>query len=262
MGARHDGPGGRQEGTKGAVVKEIGRYQSLFRDTAKQDSAVFWLAERDGRLAEFLPGQDMLLSLVDSGGQMTEVVGKQIDMSLSCTNGNLPASVKIGDPRGDLSHGNETLTGRAALLFPPTESVARPKTHDQLWDMVAMLSAGALNISQAGLPAFKRLLAAHAPSRSPGARHVDGLKQLSREAALEWVVMEPQPMLVRGLRIRMAVSEAILEDCAVSALARVLESAFLPYAPANSFVQLVVISAENGSELFKGSPLPGEEVLL
>lgn len=251
-----------REGTKGAVVNKIERYESLVRHTGQNDSAIYWLAQRDGRLAEFVPGQDMLLSLVDDAGHIVEVAGKQIDMSLVCTNGNLPASLKVGDPRGDLSDGNEALAGRAALLFSPTESVARQKTHNELWDMVAMLSGGAMNICQAGLPAFKGLLAAHAPSRSAGGRHIEGLKSLTRESALEWIVMEPQPALVRGLRIRMAVSEAILDDCAVSALGRVLESLFVNYAPANSFVQLFLISAENGFELFKGRPLPGAEVLL
>lgn len=248
-----------QDGTKGAVFKKIERYQSLSRHTAQQDSAVFWLAERDGRLAEFLPGHDMLLSLVDAAGRITDVVGKQIDISVACTSGNLPASLQIGDPGGDLSYADEAVNGRASLLFTPTESVARPKAHNELWDMVAMLSAGALNISQVGLPAFKQLLAAHAPSRSAGARHIEGLKQLSRESALEWIVMEPQPTLVRGLRIRLAVSEAILDDCSVSALGRVLESLFVHYAPANSFVQLMVMSAENWAELFKGRPLQGAE---
>ncbi|MGN6652587.1 type VI secretion system baseplate subunit TssF [Trinickia sp.] len=248
-----------QEGTKGAVFKKIERYQSLYRHTAPQDSGVFWMAERDGRLAEFLPGQDMVLSLVDAAGRITDVVGKQIDMDLACTNGNLPASLEVGDPRGDFSEGNEALAGRASLLFSPTESVERPKTPTALWDMIAMLSAGALNISQAGLPAFKQLLAAHAPSRSPGARHIEGLKHLARESALEWIVMEPQPTLVRGLRIRLGVSETILDDCTVSALGRVLESLFVHYAPANSFMQLVLMSAENWAELFKGRPLPGAE---
>ena len=55
-----------QDGTKGTVVKKIERYESLFRHTAQQDAAVFWIAERDGRLAEFVPGQDMLLSLESS----------------------------------------------------------------------------------------------------------------------------------------------------------------------------------------------------
>jgi type VI secretion system protein ImpG len=126
-----------------------------------------------------------------------------------------------------------------------------------------MLSAGALNLCQAGLPTFKKLLRAHTDSHATSAnRHIESLTYLSREHALEWIVMEPQPMLVRGIRVRLAVDDTRLSDCVVSVFARVLESLFVHYAPANSFVQLLLMSAQNGAELIKGRPLPGEEVLI
>jgi type VI secretion system protein ImpG len=74
--------------------------------------------------------------------------------------------------------------------------------------------------------------------------------------------MEPQPALVRGIRVRMAVDEHRLSDCAVSVFARVLETVFVHYAPANSFIQLRLISSLNGAELFRGQPVPGAIVLL
>ena len=116
---------------------------------------------------------------------------------------------------------------------------------------------------QSSLPMFKRLLRAHAPSLAVHAiRHIDSLTHLSCESALEWIRMEPQPMLVRGIRVCLAVDETLVSDCAVSLLARALESVLMHYAPANSFVQLVVVSAQNGAELRRGEPLPGAIALL
>lgn len=247
---------------QGPVVREIERYQSLHQ-LSLQDDAAYWLAERDGRLAEFVPGQDMLLSLVDSSGEFTDAIGTKADIDIACMNGNYPASVNAGNPRGDFFYASETLTGPVSMLHSPTQSAARPKAQDSLWDIVAMLSAGPLSICQSGLPAFRQLLKAHVSSHSANAtRHIDSLMSLSRESALEWIVMEPQPALVRGIRVRMAVDETKLADCAVSVLGRVLESLFVHYAPANSFVQLRLISARNGFELFLGEPLPGAEMLL
>ena len=80
--------------------------------------------------------------------------------------------------------------------------------------------------------------------------------------SVQWIVMEPQPALVRGIRVRMAVNDTKLIDCAVSVLARVLETLFVNDAPANSFLQLTLISGQNGSELYRGTPLLGEEALL
>lgn len=252
-----------QDTAKGTAVRQVEPHQSFSHYFSHQDSEVYWIAERDGRLAEFVPGQDMLLSFVDANGQMVDVTGQQIDADLTCTNGNLPLCLTTGHSEGDLVHANQTMTGRVSMLSPPTESVARSTVRNQLWDIVAMLSAGALNLCQAGLPAFKRLLRAHTPSLAAAAtRHIDSLTHLSRESALEWVQMAPQPMLVRGIRVRMAVDEALLTDCSVSAFARMLDSVLVHYAPANSFVQLVVMSARNGFELRRGRPLPGAVALL
>ncbi|WP_206955410.1 type VI secretion system baseplate subunit TssF [Trinickia acidisoli] len=247
---------------KGTVAREIEPYHSFAHHVTQHASTAYWLAERDDRLAEFLPGRDMLLSLVDGNGQLTSVHGKQIDMDLTCTNGNLPSSMRVGDSKGDLVYASETLTGRISMLRLPTESVARPNAQRQLWGVVGMLSAGALSLTQAGLPAFKQLMAAHVSSRSSGAmRHIDSMTYLARESVLEWVQMEPQPMLVRGIRVRLAVDEARLVDCVISAFARMIESVLRYFAPENSFVQLLLIS-QNGVRLFEGRPLPGEVALI
>ena len=252
-----------RETSSGAITSVVDPYHSLSHHAAGNDSAVYWRAERDGRLAEFLPGQDMLLSFIDASGHMVPAPGKQIDADLTCTNGNAPARLRIGDPDGDLSSGNEGLTGRIELLCAPSESVARDGKSEALWDVAAMLSPNPVGLSQAGLPAFKRLLAAHVPSRSSSAmRHIEALTHLARESVLDWVLMEPQPMLVRGLRVRMVVDETALTDCAVCVFARVLECMLKRYASVNSFIQLVLISARNGADLFRGKPLPGAVALM
>lgn len=252
-----------QDIANGTVVRQIEPHQALSHYMTEKTPAVYWVAERDGRLAELIPGQDMVLSLVDERGEPIDMTGRQIDADLTCTNGNVPATLRIGGARGDLVHANEEMTGHVSMLRSPTESVERSKKRDYLWDIVAMLSAGALSLCQSGLPAFKRFLQAHTSSLATNAmRHIDSLTQFSRESALEWVRMTPQPMLVRGVRMRMAVDETLLGDCSVSVLACVFDSIFVHYAPANSFVQLVVVSARNGFELRQGQPLPGAVALL
>jgi type VI secretion system protein ImpG len=245
------------------VVKRIEPYHSLLHH-ATYEQAVYWFAERGGRLAELLPGKDMLLSLVDHGGAIAGLpAAKQIDIDMTCTNANYPSRLKPGDAQGDFIYPSEALTGRVSMLLRPTESVRRPKGHEDLWDLISMHSAGALTLCEAGLPAFKQLLAAHAPSRSNGAiRHADSLKHLARESVLEWVVSDPQPALMRGIRVRLTIDETLLSDCAVSIFARVLESLFVHYAPANSFIQLSLISTQTGAELIRGQPILGAQALL
>lgn len=248
---------------KGAIATKIEPYLSLSHHRQPSDTGMFWLFERDKMLAEDATEHDMLLSFVDSNGQPCHPAGTQSNIDLTCSNGKLPASLGVQNAEGDFVYENEAQTGRVSLLHPPTQSIERPHARDQLWDMVAMLSAGPLSLCQAGLPAFKQLLSAHAPLHSGSAkRHIDSLRHLSRECALEWVSADPQPMMMRGMRVRIAVDEACLCDCSMSTFARVLESIFLHYAPTNSFVQLIFVSAQNGAELVRGRALPGALDLL
>ena len=247
---------------RGDVMRTIEPYQSL-RHLSQRDDAIYWIAERPSRADAWSSDHGTLVSLVDLNAEPAKIAGTKVDIDIACTNGNFPASTNAGNPKGDFFHVSEILTGPVSMLLAPTQPAVRSTTHDQLWDIVAMLSAGALNICQSGLPAFKRLLKVHVSSQSTSAaRHIDGLILLARESVLEWVAMDPQPALVRGIRVSIAVNETKLADCAVSVLGPVLESLFVHCAPANSFVQLRFTSAQNGSELFLGRPLPGAEVLL
>jgi type VI secretion system protein ImpG len=245
------------------IVKRIEPYHSLLHH-GTHEQTVYWFAERGGRLAELLPSKDMLLSVVDHRGEIVGLLaGKQIDIDMTCTNANYPSQLKPCDAQGDFIYPGEALTGRVGMLHTPTESVRRPNGHDDLWDLISMLSAGALTLCEAGLPAFKRLLAAHASSRSNGAiRHADSLKQLARESVLEWIVSDPQPALMRGIRVRLTVDETMLGDCAISVFTGVLETLFVHYAPANSFIQLSLTSAQTGAELVRGQPITGAQPLL
>ena len=239
-------------------VTPIMPYHSLFHHRSDPRSPMYWVASRDARLAEFLPGHDMLLSLVDESGKPIESQNRQIDANLLCTNGNLPASLPIGVQAGDLTIQQNPLAGTIVLLHPPTESLPAPIERWQLWDLISMLASGPITLDQAGLPALKALLAQHArPHAVDSLRHIDGLVGLKREKALEWVVMEPQPMFVRGLRVRLTVDENALGDCSLSVLASILECVFSRYATTASFVQLALMSAQNGAELVRGQPVHG-----
>lgn len=221
----------------------------------------FWLAERDGRLAEFIAGQDTLLSFAGlDGSPAGPVDAEQIDADLRCTNRNLPESLRWGDPNGDLVCADGTLAGRIRMLRAPSASLPRPEKTGRYWNLVTMLSASAFSLGQSGLPALKELLSHHVvPGSHPqlAARHIDAIIGLARESAMEWIVEKPLSRMVRGLRVRLTVDESALVGCSISTFVRVLESVFVRYAPAYSFVQLVLVSAHSGVELARGRLLWG-----
>lgn len=244
-------------------VTPIMPYHSLRHHPTPNCSPLYWIASRGARLAEFLPGHDMLISLVDDTGKPIETQTRQVDAELRCTNGNLPASMPIGAPEGDLAIEHHVCAGRIVLLHRPTQSVPAPMERWQLWELISMISSGPILLDQTGLPALKTLLAQHArPHDANAARHIDSLTGLKRETFREWVEMEPQPTFVLALRVRLMVDDHALHDCSLSVLAGVLEGLFAQYAPTSNFVQLVLISGQNGAELVRGRSLPGTRPIL
>ncbi|TDG02106.1 type VI secretion system baseplate subunit TssF [Paraburkholderia guartelaensis] len=224
----------------------------------------FWVAERDRRLAEFVAGQDTLLAFVGIDGRPVEPAGfEQIHADLRCTNRNLPAAIAPGNPAGDFVNVVGARGSRIVMLRRPTVSQPRPGKPGRYWNLVSLLSPGTFSLNQAGLPALKELLSGHVPKDSqPAARHIDAIVGLAGEPVMEWVIAPPQSQLERGLRIRLVVDDVALAGYALSTFTRVLESVFVRYAPAHSFVQVVLISANNGAELTRSRLLRGTTPLI
>ncbi|KVN87036.1 type VI secretion system baseplate subunit TssF [Burkholderia ubonensis] len=248
----------------GTTVAPVPPYDSLSHHNAPQYGdergpvPFFWLAERDARLSRFVAGQDTLLSFVGMDGLPVELDdGEQIDADLRCTNGNRPASLVHGAAEGDLVYGDKALVGRIAMLVRPTASTSGPRETGRHWALLSMMSAGPFSLDQSGLPALKDLLRQHVPDgRQQALRQIDGIVGLCRDEVLEWMTV-PAPRLVRGLRVKLTVDEQALAGLSIDTFARVLESVFVRYAPAHSFAQLVMLSAQNGSVLVRGRLMPG-----
>ncbi len=67
---------------------------------------------------------------------------------------------------------------------------------------------------------------------------------------------------MRGIEIRLALDETALRGTSLVVFTRLLARFFALYAPAGSYVQLVVHAAETGKELIRGEALQGTQPLL
>jgi type VI secretion system protein ImpG len=74
--------------------------------------------------------------------------------------------------------------------------------------------------------------------------------------------MDPCPALVRGVEIMLAVDEQAFSGNSISAFIDVMDAFFAPFAPVNSFVQLVVLSKSTGVPLRRCEPRQGGVALL
>ncbi|GLU30189.1 type VI secretion system baseplate subunit TssF [Trinickia caryophylli] len=186
----------------------------------------------------------------------------QVAVDMTCTNGELPASLPIGLPGGDLESETSELARDVALLTRPTQPLRLPRGNGALWRLIAQMTPHSLDLDAAGLEALKELLrefAALSPSRSP---QIEGIVSLAARATMQWLTMEPSPAFARGLEIRVTVDEHAFAASSLYTFAGIMDRFFAPYAPANSFVQIVLVSKNYGNEIVRCAPRPGDRPLI
>jgi type VI secretion system protein ImpG len=111
------------------------------------------------------------------------------------------------------------------------------------------------------LPALKQMLQQFAALSPAQSRHIDGIKGLRHRAVMTLIARGTQPAMVRGIEITLEIDEQLFVANSVAVFARVMERFFGPYASANSFIQVVVVSV-TGTALWQGKPVRGAAALL
>lgn len=236
-----------------------------FSHSRKPDSAVaYWTAFRDPHAAAGSGRAPLLLSLVGLEGNTARVKHPQIDVDVTATNGELPSRLPIGSPDSDLVHEGAALACPIRLLTRPTLPNVLPRGHDALWRVVAGMSLHPFDLTQTGLKAFKDFLRLHAPRASVVAqRSIDAIAGLDYQPARKWMSLDGQfPSFVRGVEIIVSLDESMLRDVTLYLFARMLDLLFAPYAPTNSYVQLIIRSSQTGHELHRCPAQSGTRPLI
>ncbi|MGN6653129.1 type VI secretion system baseplate subunit TssF [Trinickia sp.] len=183
---------------------------------------------------------------------------------VTCTNGNLPHSLPFGASGGDMQlAAKKSSTQKVVLLHASTAVVQLPRTNGALWRLIGQQTPHALRLTQAGLPALKQLFQQFAQLSPSQAQHIDGITGLKHRSVMTLMARKPQPAMVRGIEVTLEIDEQRFVAHSVAVFARVMERFFAPYAPSNSFVQLVIGSrSPSGTVLWRGEPVMGGTALL
>lgn len=181
-----------------------------------------------------------------------------------CTNGDLPRSLPFGASGGDMRlSAKKSATQKIALLRAPTAVVRLSRTNGALWRLIGQQTPHALRLTQAGLPALKQLLQQFAQLSHAQAQHIDGITGLKHRSVMTLMARAPQLAMVRGIEVTLEIDEQRFIAHSVAVFARVMERFFAPYAPSNSFVQLIIgSSSKKGLVLWRGEPVRGGTALL
>ncbi|KWO06015.1 type VI secretion system baseplate subunit TssF [Burkholderia cepacia] len=234
-------------------------YHAFSHSRPADTANVYWTAFRDPHSAAGASRSPLLLSLVGLAGNAAHSKHPQIEVDVTATNGDLPSRLPIGAPDSDLLHDGAALACPIRLLTRPTLPSTLPRRHDSLWRVLAGMSLHPFDLTQMGLKAFKDFLRLHAPRANVIAqRSIDAITGLDYQPAIKWMSLASQfPSFVRGVEIIVSLDEGALRDVTLSLFAQVLDRLFAPYAPANSYVQLIFRSAQRGTELLRRPAQPG-----
>ncbi|CAB5279006.1 type VI secretion protein [Burkholderia multivorans] len=226
---------------------------------------VYWLLCRDRDVTLFNPRQSpWRLSLVGLDGQPARPEQPQVEIDLLATNGDLPSRLPLGDPQGDLLNEGAALPCPIRLLTRPTAPMTLTRGEGALWRVLATFSPQPFDLSRQGLGELKAFLRLHAPRAAIVAQQgIDALRSLGYKPAMKWMSLDGKMQsFVRGIEILVSIDESALRAIALNTFARILDRLFAPYAPTNSYVQLVIRSAQTDQELVRCEARPGTRALL
>ncbi|RKP45221.1 type VI secretion system baseplate subunit TssF [Trinickia fusca] len=240
----------------------VAPFHSLMHGSSEQLSGPYWIARRDPSAIVAEADHEIELTLVGLDGVPMMPDADELAIGLTCTNRNLPSMLAFKTPGGDLSTDHGAVKCPVSLLRRPTESVEPARGKETLWRLISHMMAHPVQLGEAGLDEFKLLFRQFASLSSSQTRHIDGVTRLERRSTMQWIVMDPCPAFVRGIEIALTVDDQAFASSSLNAFIEVMDRFFAPYAPANSFVQLVVISKHNGSEIRRCEPRQGKAALV
>jgi type VI secretion system protein ImpG len=235
---------------------------SLMHGNAAKLGGPYWTVRRDPWRADAQSREQAELVFVGlDGSPMTPECG-QLNVDMTCTNGALAASLPIGMPGGDLQSEGSELGRHVAILSRPTQPMHLPRGEGAMWRLIAQMTPHTLQLGKAGLEAFKQLFRQFAALSQSRAPHVDGIVSLGYRPTMQWLTMEPSPAFVRGIEVTATVDEQAFASSSLHVFAGVMDRFFAPYASANSFVQVVLVSKTVGAEIWRCPPRPGAAPLI
>lgn len=248
---------------QGETVVEFQPFYSLKHGQEPERDGHYWVTRRDERLARTSPGYETEISIVDIDFDPAEVEIHTLNVELTCTNRDLPAALGYGHSGGDLFA--EGGAGEESIVFlrKPTVSYRFERERGAHWRLISHLTLNHLSLTDGGVDAFREMLALYDLPRSASSqRQIGGIAGVAQKPATAWLAGNPFSCLVRGVEVCFTIDEDAFIGSGIHAFAQVVERFLGLYVHANSFTQLILVSAKSGEELLRCPPRSGDLSLL
>ncbi|QOL50812.1 type VI secretion system baseplate subunit TssF [Massilia litorea] len=248
---------------QGETVVQFRPFYSLQHAQTPEQNGHYWAMRRDETLAERSPGFETQIAIVDIDFDPAAVETDTLNLELTCSNRDLPSLLPYGQAGGDLFLEGGSSVRTIHFLRKPTHSWRFPSGRSAHWRLISHLSLNHLSISAGGVEAFREMLALYDLPRSPSSqRQIGGITAIEQGATTAWLAGNPFNCLVRGVQVRLAIDEEAFIGSGIHAFTHIVERFLALYVHANSFTQLVIVSAKTGEELLTCTPKSGDLSLL
>jgi type VI secretion system protein ImpG len=242
---------------QGGSQIEFFPYYSLRHGEAHSRQGQYWLMRRDEALAASRDSHEYALSLVERDQSPARLDGGTTSIELTCTNRDLPHTLRHGAPGGDL-------VSEAAIAFPirllrrPTRTQRIGTDGGAHWGLIRHLALNHRSLTQEGLPALAamlRLYVRHDDAASQ--RQIDGIAALEHRPASAWLRQREGAAYLRGVEVRVTLDEEAFAGSGIHAFVQLLDVFLALHVHLNSFTQLVILSKISGKELLRCLPRNG-----
>ncbi|KFC62280.1 type VI secretion system baseplate subunit TssF [Massilia sp. LC238] len=248
---------------QGESLVQFRPFYALKHAQMPDDAGHYYAVRRDASLADRSPGFETQVSIVDIDFDPGEVETDTLNIELTCTNRDLPASLSYGQQGGDLFLEGGSSVRSIAFLRKPTSSHRFASGRGAHWRLISHLALNHLSLADGGVDAFREMLALYDLPRSPSSqRQIGGIKAIAQRPTTAWLAGNPFSCLVRGVEVRLSIDEEAFVGSGIHAFAQVVERFLALYVHANSFTQLVIASSKTGEEILTCQPRSGDLSLL
>jgi type VI secretion system protein ImpG len=196
-------------------------------------------------------GSEVFLALVDPDEAPFRSQLKQLAVSVTCTNRDLPLHMPLGQSASDFSLETGAPVAAIRCVAGPTPPRPSHAHGDPTWRLISHLSLNYLSLTDAadggGASALRELLALYGDSGDAVIRRqIEGIRSVTSQPVTRRLPFPGPAAFGRGTEVTLTCDEAAFEGMGIFLLGAVLERFFSKYVSINSFTETALKTVQRG----------------
>jgi type VI secretion system protein ImpG len=251
-----------RETQNGQTVQEIHPFYSLNHHQSSAKNHYYHVV-RDSLMASNNPGFECQVMMMDRAFNPCETQIEVLSVDITCTNRHLANQLPYGQQGGDLFQEQSGAFRQVQLLRKPTSSYRFDHAGEGRWRLVSHLSLNALSFAQEDAALLREMFTLYdLPQTNHNRKQIEGIAWVKSTPTTSRIAAHPYPLFVRGLEIQIGLHEDHFIGTGTWLLGDLLSHVMGLQVGLNSFVQVVLKSADHSRELRRCPPRNGLRALV